>query len=349
MDHDGHRGPRRGSDELADRAAEDVDRSAAESDQDLSDTDQTLSDSDQEQAEQDQTQSDADQFASDRDQTASDRDLASHPSSEDLKAAHAASEVDRARTTARRETGTRLRAGSMFGRAAIATKRDELGALRDAQAALRDRAAELRDESAAELDRALGWPGGRGAMARDAAAEDRERAASDRARAAEDRRRAAEDRDAALAALEQAQLDDLTGFYRPGLGLAILQREIDRARRTKASLVFAYCDVDGLKRVNDSEGHAAGDDLLQSVATAMRSRLRSYDPVVRMGGDEFVCALPDADLDQAAQVVGDMGRSLTATRPGASMSFGLSALAPGDTAATLIKRSDDAMRETKGT
>ena len=238
-------------------------------------------------------------------------------------------------------------AASVLKRAANATRRDELAALRDTQAGLRDRTAEFRDQAAGDHERALGRSPGHAAKARSPAAADRARAAEDRTRAGEDRTRAAEDRDHALAALEQAQLDDLTGFYRPALGLVVLQREIDRARRKGTPLVFAYCDVDGLKRVNDTHGHDVGDDVLMAVADAMRARLRSYDPVVRVGGDEFVCALPGVDLDQGTRIVGDVRRSLAAARPDASMSFGLGELGPGDSAATLMKRSDDALREAK--
>jgi diguanylate cyclase (GGDEF)-like protein len=323
-------------DELVARAAADTDRSAAEADQDLSDSDQSLSDSDQGLAERDQQQSDADQASSDRDQVASDRDLAAHSGSGgDLEAAHAASEADRARTTAERESSTTLRSASMFERVALAERRDKLAALRDENAAFRDRVAEL----------AMGRPSLEGIQAE--AAENRRRAAEDRERAADDRKRAAEDREHALDALERAQLDDLTGFYRPGLGVAILQREIDRARRSEDSLTFAYCDVDNLKHLNDTAGHDAGDDLLRDLAKAMRSRLRSYDPVVRMGGDEFVCALPGADLDEATRIVGDVQRALAAARPDASASFGLSPLGSGDSVETMLKRSDDRMRQSK--
>jgi predicted signal transduction protein with EAL and GGDEF domain len=67
-------------------------------------------------------------------------------------------------------------------------------------------------------------------------------------------------------------------------------------------LVVAFVDVDGLKRVNDTEGHLAGDALLIAVADSLRACLRSYDLVMRFGGDEFVCALPSGQrlgtLDQ---------------------------------------------------
>lgn len=111
--------------------------------------------------------------------------------------------------------------------------------------------------------------------------------------------------------------------------------------------MFAYCDVHGLKRVNDTQGHAAGDALLKATAEAMRSGLRSYDPVMRVGVDEFVCAFPGVDLDQAGRILRDIQQTLTVARPDASMSFGLGAVEPEDSVATVIKRSDDVLREAR--
>ena len=75
--------------------------------------------------------------------------------------------------------------------------------------------------------------------------------------------------------------------------MLLLEREINRARHGNGHLVLAYIDVDGLKQVNDSHGHGAGDALLRDVAGAIQKHLRSYDTLVRVGGDEFVCALGD--------------------------------------------------------
>jgi diguanylate cyclase (GGDEF)-like protein len=77
--------------------------------------------------------------------------------------------------------------------------------------------------------------------------------------------------------------------------LVELEHEIDRTRRSNGELVTAFVDVVGLKIVNDTYGHAAGDRLLRNVVTALRKWLRSYDLVIRYGGDEFVCVLAAAD------------------------------------------------------
>lgn len=253
---------------------------------------------------------------------------------------------------------------------------DQSSSARDQIRADADLRASKRDRTASELDRSMHASTDakfREALAdiekerertsaeRGAAAQERVRAGGDRTRAAQDRSVAAADRsDAALdrelariqlekarSELEIAQLDDLTGFYRRGLGMNVLQREVDRCRRFDVRLVLAYCDVDGLKMVNDEKGHAAGDALLKRLSESIRSRLRSYDPVVRVGGDEFVCALTELDLEQAAEILRDVQNALAFGGDGATVSFGLAAMQPDDDLETLLARADRALRESR--
>jgi diguanylate cyclase (GGDEF)-like protein len=332
----------------ADQGAADADQTAADTDQTLSDADQTLSDSDQAASESDQAQADADQRASERDQSAAERESAVHDP-RDFKSmqALALSHADRAQATAERLESAEKRAHTMFDRAEVATQRDQQATLRDLQAAARDRSAELRDRAAEEHESAFGRRDAELSRARATAADDRARAAQDRARAAEDREQAARDRAQAIVQLEKAQLDDLTGFYRLSLGRAILQREIDRCRRSGRRLVLVYCDVDGLKRVNDEKGHAAGDALLTDVAKAIRSRLRSYDPVVRVGGDEFVCAISETNEDQVEGMFRGIQASLAKASDRASVSFGLASMQEGDDLEALLERGDCELRMTR--
>jgi len=328
--------------------AADADQTAADVDQTLSDAEQTLSDADQGASERDQEQADADQRASERDQTAADRDWAIHaPRSPEELRDLARSYADRAQGTAERLASAEKRAHNMFDRAEAATRRDHQAALRDLQAAARDRSAELRDRALDEYQSAFGHRDPEISRARAAAAEDRARAAQDRTRAAEDRKQAARDRAQARVQLEKAQLDDLTGFYRLSLGRAVLQREIDRCRRSGRRLVLVYCDVDGLKQVNDERGHAAGDALLSEVAEAIRSRLRSYDPVVRIGGDEFVCAISETNEDQVEGIFRSIQGSLTRGSEEGSVSFGLASMQEDDDLEALLERGDRDLRTTR--
>jgi diguanylate cyclase (GGDEF)-like protein len=108
-------------------------------------------------------------------------------------------------------------------------------------------------------------------------------------------------------------------------------------------LVLAFIDVDGLKATNDAFGHAAGDQLLQNVVSALRAHLRDYDLVVRFGGDEFVCALMDLDMAQATERFGVISADLSSSQ--ASLTVGLAELQQDDSLAELIARADDALYE----
>ena len=107
---------------------------------------------------------------------------------------------------------------------------------------------------------------------------------------------------------------------------------------------MAFVDVDGLKATNDTRGHAAGDRVLCTVVDAIKSHLRSYDLVVRYGGDEFVCGFVNMGIEEVAErfllINGDLAAS-----PGASISVGLAELVPRDSLEDLIGRADAALRD----
>jgi len=145
-----------------------------------------------------------------------------------------------------------------------------------------------------------------------------------------------------------AAVDDLTGVLRRGAGLEALGVEIERARRSgEQPLTVAFVDVDGLKKVNDNLGHAAGDQLLCHVASALRSRLRAYDLVIRFGGDEFVGVLIGADRPAAEAIMSDVASTIATTTGGRAISVGLAVLEPKDTAASVVARADAALYEVR--
>jgi diguanylate cyclase (GGDEF)-like protein len=215
-------------------------------------------------------------------------------------------------------------------------QRDEVARMRDVVADARDLAADLRDREVAsfEMERAY--------------------AAADRASAADDRRLAAEDRGSALAyrnqvrvALDLAHSDGLTGAQRRDLGRVTLQQEIERSRRSGEPFVLAFIDVDGLKQLNDRDGHAAGDALLQAVVAALNAGRRSYDPIVRVGGDEFLCGFTNTDLDASRRRIEEICYSLERSDAAASISVGLAMLGERDTLEKLIARADADMYSSK--
>jgi diguanylate cyclase (GGDEF)-like protein len=121
-----------------------------------------------------------------------------------------------------------------------------------------------------------------------------------------------------------ALVDPLTGLLNRRALDRDLRREFGRAARYAAGVTVMVIDIDGLKAVNDTEGHLAGDQYLLSLSRAFGAVLRSVDAAYRVGGDEFVVMLPDAGFD-AAEVVS--ARALGAGAP--PFSWG-AATYPGD-------------------
>jgi diguanylate cyclase (GGDEF)-like protein len=142
-----------------------------------------------------------------------------------------------------------------------------------------------------------------------------------------------------------ALTDPLTSLAnRRGLEQLVLER---RGRRPLGVLAV---DVDRLKDVNDRHGHAAGDELLLSVAEALGSVIRAGDVVARIGGDEFACVVLDADEDAAARVAARMLEAVVAMGGREwvpRLSIGVAALDPGAPLADGIQRADRAMYAAK--
>ncbi len=236
--------------------------------------------------------------------------------------------ADIVRLTAARRAAASDRERALHDREVGASERTL--ARRDRTTSMTDREAGARERVQAELDRTTAFS-------------DREQGAGERARAEDDRSTAQADRGASARERDHSSVDILTGAHVRGAGLAELGREITRAARTGQSLIVAYVDVDNLKFVNDSAGHAAGDDLLRSVAHALKARLRSYDLIVRYGGDEFLCAVSDLSLLDAAARLSEANVVLSALPSPASFTAGLAEMERGDTSEGLIARADAAL------
>ncbi|MDC0663584.1 GGDEF domain-containing protein [Marinobacter sp. SS21] len=96
-----------------------------------------------------------------------------------------------------------------------------------------------------------------------------------------------------------ADTDSLTGVHSSRSFYSELANELIRAKRYSHEFSLAYIDVDNFKNVNDSFGHAVGDQLLREVAKCLVSSLRSTDIVARLGGDEYACLLPETEQHAA--------------------------------------------------
>jgi diguanylate cyclase (GGDEF)-like protein len=221
------------------------------------------------------------------------------------------------------------------------SERDDTARRRDQTATTRDVAADVRDERTGICEAALRASEATSIRARVMASEHvRHNAAADRAGAARDRQGAAIDRGRAAAELKHAQLDGLTHVDTRELGLITLEREMDRSRRSGEPFVLGFIDIDGLKELNDREGHAAGDALLQAVVGAFKAKLRSYDPLVRIGGDEFLCGFVNTELDVARQRVQAIQNTMASSPQMASLTVGLAALTEKEALDRLIARAD---------
>ena len=223
----------------------------------------------------------------------------------------------------------------------LADGRDRASEARGVAADARDGRAASRDDRAVARERNIGGLDAGAASDRAEARRDRRGAASDRAEADADRHAASTDRVAAAAERAVSSIDGLTGARRRDAGTAELEREAARAKRTGQPFVLAFVDVDGLKATNDSLGHGAGDQLLRRVADTMRANLRSYDLIVRFGGDEFVCGLTDLKIDEAAKRFVQVNATLETEH--ASVTVGLAELERDESLDGVIARADETL------
>jgi diguanylate cyclase (GGDEF)-like protein len=239
-----------------------------------------------------------------------------------------------------------------------AERRDIVGDRRDRASENADDRATWRDQLSEERDRAAGRRESGNTLAfdrafaksdRDASARDRINAERDRRAALDDRSVSKANREVSAAEREVACIDVLTGAYLRRAGILELEREMDRSRRTERPLVLAFVDIDGLKVINDTEGHAAGDFVLQVVAYTIRDFLRPYDPLIRYGGDEFLCVLWNIDLEDVSDRFVRINAVLSKTPMAATVSVGLAQFDKDETVELFIARADAALYENRRT
>ena len=161
--------------------------------------------------------------------------------------------------------------------------------------------------------------------------------------------------DAEIALTEQATHDALTGLPNRSLLIDRIDQALAHSKRSGRCTAVLFVDLDRFKQVNDIQGHAAGDTVLQWVADRLISVVRPMDTVARIGGDEFVVLAPDVDMDLHAAAMS--ARLLASLRGGPrrdeggqhlAASIGVSVSVGGrGTAETLLKEADTAMYRAK--
>jgi len=102
--------------------------------------------------------------------------------------------------------------------------------------------------------------------------------------------------------LSLALTDSLTGLFNRRYLMVHLEKLLNKNKDSKKTLCALMLDIDHFKGINDTYGHQVGDEVLKTFAERVSQRLRSFDLVARLGGEEFVVVLPDINLDMAMQV-----------------------------------------------
>lgn len=151
-----------------------------------------------------------------------------------------------------------------------------------------------------------------------------------------------------------SRTDSLTALLNARAFREIANAVIARAQRYGEPLSLAFIDIDDFKRVNDTQGHGAGDRLLQCVADAIRGNVRASDVLARYGGDEFVVLLPLADETAARRAIAKvLDRTREAMRADGwpvTLSIGVVSCRPGSqpmTVDALLEEGDRLMYEAK--
>ena len=151
-----------------------------------------------------------------------------------------------------------------------------------------------------------------------------------------------------------ALTDELTGLYNRRGFLRAGACLLDALSQDRIGALLFYIDVDNLKAINDSAGHAAGDSLLTRTAHVLRAAFRDRDPVARLGGDEFAVLVATSDARASKRIMARIQAAtavanLSHTEPLLSLSVGFAQFDPGKPSSLpeLLRKADTVMYASK--
>ena len=152
----------------------------------------------------------------------------------------------------------------------------------------------------------------------------------------------------------EAETDSLTGLYNRKYAFSHLNEAIGNAHQYSTNISILMVDIDFFKKVNDTHGHQAGDEVLKQVSTAITKTLRDHDIVGRYGGEEYIVGLINTSSELAHQVaermrqiVADTSIIINEQTISVTVSIGMTSLCKEDNLNDLIKRSDTALYSAK--
>lgn len=154
---------------------------------------------------------------------------------------------------------------------------------------------------------------------------------------------------------EAATHDFLTGLLNRSAAIEVVRRDLPRVGREGGAVVALFLDLDGLKAINDSHGHAAGDDALRMTADALRASTRASDVVARLGGDEFLVSGVVQDVPAEVEALAQRIHQAVAAQVlrceteeiALRCSIGVALASATDTVDTLIQKADSALYDAK--
>ena len=150
------------------------------------------------------------------------------------------------------------------------------------------------------------------------------------------------------------RIDVMTGLANRRDILGKIEQEFSRAHRHQRTFSVILADIDGFKRINDTHGFNAGDELLVEIANVLRGSVRSEDVCARWGGEEFLFLLPETGIEGAESVAQKIHQSVSMTefrvnKPGIriTISLGVSEYNQGQTTFECIANAEQALHQAK--